>query len=83
MKGQYIGKIYEGRWEVIKWERYNNSRAGKYILRNIYNGDEVSLKDATLRKIDRNETSVSRVIVHHIRNKKYDKYKKGVRRCSK
>ena len=51
MAVKYIGKIYEGRWEVIRFEKYDNSRAGHYILRNVYNQNEIIIKDATLRKI--------------------------------
>ena len=76
MAVKYIGKIYEGRWEVIRFEKYDNSRAGHYILRNVYNQNEIIIKDATLRKIEKGETTVCKVIVHHIRNNKYDKYKK-------
>ena len=76
MVKKYIGKIYEGRWKVIGFEKYDNSRAGHYILRNVYNQNEIIIRDATLRKIEKGETSVSRVIVHRIRNKKYYKYKK-------
>ena len=60
MREKYIGKIYDGRWEVIRFERYgSNSKAGKFVLRNIYNGSEVSFKDSTLRKIDSGKTTVS------------------------
>ena len=69
MREKYIGKIYDGMWEVIRFERYgSNSKAGKFILRNIYNGSEVSLKDSTLWKVDRGETTISSVMFHKIRH---------------
>lgn len=69
MKRKYIGKIYDGRWEVIRFERYgSNSKSGKFVLRNTYNGSEVTIQEKTLRMVDRGETTISSVIFHKIRH---------------
>lgn len=68
MKSDYMGKVYDGRWEVVGFAHYSPTcRAGKYTLRNIYNQNEITVKDFTLRRIDREETTVSRVIHHKIK----------------
>lgn len=70
---KYIGKIYEGRWEVIRFEPYGHqSHAGRFVLKNIYNGNEISFKDQTLRRIDRGEITLSKIVCRRIRRiKKY------------
>lgn len=74
MKRKYIGKIYEGRWEVIRFERYgSNSKAVRFILRNIYNGSEVSFKDSTLRKVDSGKTTISYLIHDRLKNHKKER----------
>lgn len=74
MKGQkYIGKIYEGRWKVDRLELYNEgsrSGSGKYVLVNIYNGEERSIKDTTLRRVDRGEINLSWVFARKIKQLK-------------
>ena len=73
-KSKYIGKIYDGRWEVIGQQKYRgNTTSRKFILRNIYNDMEITLKDVTLRKIDRGETTVSKSLSVKIENKKGNK----------
>jgi hypothetical protein len=61
---KYIGKVYEGRWEVVRFEPYgksHNHNSGRYVLRNIYNENEIFFKDATLRRIDREEITISKL----------------------
>ena len=67
---KYIGKIYEGRWRVERFENYaglNKSNAGRFVLVNIYNGEERRLKDQTLRRIDRGEVSLSWVFAQKVK----------------
>ena len=61
MTNKRIGKIYDGRWRVIRYEK------PKYILQNIYNQEEMSIKDVTLKKIEEGETTISKVRLHHMR----------------
>ena len=71
---KYIGKIYEGRWEVIRFEPYGHqSHAGRFVLKNIYNGNEISFKDQTLRQIDRGEITLSKIVCRRIRRIKKEK----------
>ena len=64
VRSKYIGKVYDGRWEVVKREHYGKCKGGssRFVLRNIYNGMETTVKDTTLRKIDRGELTVSGVM---------------------
>lgn len=65
---KYIGKIYEGRWEVIRFEPYGHQyNTGRFFLKNIYNGNEISFTDRTLRRIDRGETTISKIACRRIR----------------
>lgn len=59
MKDKYIGKTYEGRWEVISFNYYNNSHSKKYILRNKFNNEEMELKYSVLYKIEKNVYKLS------------------------
>ena len=71
---KYIGKIYEGRWEVIRFEPYGQqSNTGRFVLKNIYNGNEISFKDQTLRLIDRGEITLSKIACRRIRRIKKEK----------
>ena len=71
MKSKYIGKIYDGRWKVIRFENYVVGKTtGRFVLKNIYNDEETVVKDATLRRIDRGETTLSVVMSHKIRTSK-------------
>lgn len=67
---KYIGKIYDGRWEVIKYEHYGNARSGKYTLRNIYNQNEITLKDSTLREVDRGIRTLSKALSNKMKRSK-------------
>ena len=68
---KYIGRIYDGRWEVVACEHYNGT-SGSYriTLRNIYNNETTTVKDSTLRKIERGETTLSKVRSHKIKTKR-------------
>lgn len=75
MKEKRIGKIYEGRWEVIGYEYYSETKKNKkFILKNIFNDSTITLKDQTIRKVERNETTLSKILHNKIMSIK--KYKK-------
>lgn len=57
-KKTYIGKIYEGRWQVMKFTR----KTGQYTLKNIYNNREMTVCVTMLKRIDTGESSVSSLI---------------------
>lgn len=69
---KYIGKIYEGRWEVVSRRKGTSYCNGIYTLRNIFNGNTVDVVDTVLYDVDKGITSVSRIIRHRI--VKEDKY---------
>jgi len=60
MKGdsKFIGKVYEGRWEVVKYDGHHFN----YTLKNIFNNREMVVCVNTLRRIDAGETTVSAII---------------------
>ena len=69
MEGKYIGKVYDGKWKVVRMEMYGGKgRARKAVLENVYNNREVTIQERTLRKVDRGETTISSVIFHKIRH---------------
>lgn len=67
---KYIGKILEGRWEVVRFETYANSREGRFYLKNIYNNEQFFIKSDSLRRIEKGETTLSRLITNRIRRGK-------------
>ena len=62
-----IGKIYDGRWKVtgVKYVKTKSYRDDVYELTNIYNGNIITLRAQIVRKLERGETTVSKV--SHIR----------------
>ena len=65
---KYIGKIYEGRWKIIK--RYPTT---VYVAENIFNKSQIRIPYRTLILIDRNELTLSKFIRYKCahRNEKY------------
>lgn len=63
MKSKYLGKIYEGRWEVIKAEKR------VITLKNIYNQEIMEIDRNILMRVDRNETTISNIRTCRIYNK--------------
>lgn len=73
-----IGNIYDGRWEVIRFEPYGtmkSNRSGRYVLKNIYNEEEITIKDERLRQVDKGERTLSSILSNKIKNGKVDKKK--------
>lgn len=72
MTSKYIGKIYDGRWEVIRFEKCGEEgkRVERFILKNIYNKEEIVINGGTIRRIDRGLTTVSSVICYRIKKSK-------------
>lgn len=69
-KSKYIGKVYDGVWKVVSLKRYKESSNAQYcILENIYNHKQLKIRYATLYKLDKGETTVSKIIRTHIRCK--------------
>lgn len=66
MSSKYLGKVYDGLWEVINYEK-RNGHIASYILKNIYNGNILKFSVNTIRKIDKGETTVSKIICEKIR----------------
>lgn len=62
-----IGKIYDGRWEVISYEKYASSNAGIYTLRNIYNGNVTTVKDTSLRLVEKGLRTISSIMAVKIK----------------
>ena len=73
-----IGNIYDGRWEVIRFEPYGtmkSNRSGRYVLKNIYNEEEITIKDERLRQVDKGERTLSSILSNKIKNGKVDNKK--------
>ena len=56
MKNKLIGKIYEGRWQIISYQNKH------YLLKNIFNGKEIEIYESGIRRIELGKTSVSKII---------------------
>jgi hypothetical protein len=65
--GKYIGKIYDGRWQVV--ERVGNRTHISFILENIYNQKKVRVQCHSLKKVDDGKTTLSKVIAHQIKTR--------------
>lgn len=66
MSEKYIGQVYDGMWKVIDREIANpKSRTYYFLLENIYNHTQIKIHSTILRKVDRGETTISKII--HIR----------------
>ena len=49
------GKIYEGRWKVVRCER------NCYYLENIYNHEEMKIGYRPLQRVEKGETTISQI----------------------
>ena len=56
MESKKIGNIFEGRWKIISYTRPN------YTLENIYNGKRIEIHSNSVKRIERGETTISRII---------------------
>lgn len=75
MKENRVGKIYEGRWEIISYIYYpGTTKNKKFVLKNIFNDEIITLTDRTIRKIERGETTLSKILHNKIVSSK--KYKR-------
>lgn len=68
MASKYLGKIYDGLWEVVDCQPTQSKGNYSYTLENIYNHKKVIISNHTLLKVDRGETTMSSVIHTHIVN---------------
>ena len=63
VKSKKIGKVYEGAWEIIESMSTNTkTKHTNYVLKNIYNGRLLVICDSQLLKIEKGESSISKVI---------------------
>lgn len=60
MKNRYKGNIYDGRWKVL------GTKDRKYVLENIYNHQQISIHHETMKKIDKGETTISKVMCYRL-----------------
>ena len=87
INSKYLGRIYEGRWKVEEVNKYSDvSGKCQVVLRNIYNGETRIATTATLVRIERGETTLSKIAsvkAHRYhrcmkRRKRYDLLRKQV-----
>ena len=62
---KFIGQVYDGRWEVISFEKTTKS-GGFFTLKNIFNNKEIRVCSSTMTKIGNGKGSVSNVIRQRI-----------------
>lgn len=58
---RYLGKIYDGTWKVVHYER-TESKNYCYILENQFNNNRYAVGAKTMSKLDRGETTMSSII---------------------
>ena len=58
MESKNIGKIFEGRWKVVDYHK------PKYLLENIYNGNQIEIYTSSFTKLLRGETTISKIICY-------------------
>jgi hypothetical protein len=63
----FIGKVYDGRWEVVAKRNGNRGHTIQYSLRNIFNERIIRIDGRTLKKVDNGETTISKVMAHNIK----------------
>lgn len=61
-KSKYLGKIYDGRWEIIELEYHENSHRIYYIARNIFNKRIIKIDDVQISLIEKGKIDVGCVI---------------------
>ncbi len=71
MNDEFIGKVYDGRWEVIGKGSNNNNHTIQYLLKNIFNERVIKIDRRTLRRVDNGETTVSKVMAHNIKHNNF------------
>jgi hypothetical protein len=78
---KYIGQIYDGRWEVVKYETTGFKRG--VTFKNIYNNKILRLSYMTFLSILKGNTSVSSAIATKLgygrRNNKFRKKKRFIK----
>lgn len=60
-KSKYLGKVYDGRWEIIGTEPTTKNHV-RYIARNIFNNNILKIDDVQISLIEKGEINVGHVI---------------------
>ena len=67
MVDEFIGRVFDGRWEVIAKGTSNRGHTIQYSLKNIFNERVIRIDGRTLRRVDNGETTISKVMAHNIK----------------
>ena len=74
-KSKYIGTILENRWEVVDSKRVCDTHRYSYVVRNIYNGEEMTISPSSFFNILNGTTSINSLRKHAFKqNNSYKKY---------
>lgn len=65
---KYLGKVIDGAWKVI--EIFTENKNVYVRLENIYNARILKMKSSTFEKIINKETAISKIIKHHLDQKR-------------
>jgi len=76
MVSNKLGKIYDGKWKVVDY-KVNKNRATTYTLKNIYNDKEMTISSKALRKVEKGETTISKVCSWHLQRERKKKWRYG------
>lgn len=60
-KSKYLGKVYDGRWEIIGTETHRSNHT-TYIARNIFNNNILKIDDVQISLIEKGKIDVGCVI---------------------
>lgn len=74
VKSKYIGKVYDGMWEVIDLRKTDKTNI-HYVLENIYNHNQCEITGEAMRNLDRGKTTMSSIIHQCIRTKQDNRVK--------
>lgn len=68
-KSKYLGKIYDGMWEVVDIiYPYNNNKVQVYVLENIYSNKKMTISSRALKKVDAGISTIGKTIHRNYKN---------------
>ena len=63
---KFLGKVYDGKWEIINAKYDEDTNHMLYTLKDQMNGREIIIADSTLRKVINGKTTISHIIYERI-----------------
>lgn len=60
---KYLGKVYDGMWKVVDCVRtHTDPNIYEFVIENIYNHQKYKISSKSVAKLDKGETTMSKII---------------------